>query len=387
MIVRFGLVVSICSLLIESIGARRLEETQHVRNSSCEIPGELVEGVCISTTECVAFRKLTNDSEVNLIDREEFVERLKCGKHDGTEICCPHGESYNLPEEKDELCGVQVPKFKIKGGVIADIDEFPWTAMLLRQNRNTNSLYYHCGAALISRTFVLTAAHCIAVNAAVEKQDPLKFVRLREYNIFQDPDCVLGSGFMDCAEGKLDFKPRSIVIYPGFTLDSPRYDHDIGLIQIDPVPAYSDFLRPICLPELELENGARPGGVFNVAGWGKTDFFSKDLGSISFSPIKLKVVLPFFALEQCKKVYESLNASHVRETQLCAGGRRAKDSCAGDSGSPLMHYDRRKAVWVLTGVASYGVQDCGRPGVPSVYTNVREYLTWIKQNIKSLQDP
>ncbi|XP_053687767.1 CLIP domain-containing serine protease B8-like [Sabethes cyaneus] len=384
MIVSLRLAVSVYAF-IGSIGAHRLEDTLHVRHSKCEIPGELHEGVCRSIVECPAFQKIMNGSDVRLIGREEFVEKLKCGKHDGSEVCCPSGETYRLLEaEEDDYCGVQALKFRIKGGSITEIDEFPWMAMLLRQNRNTNSLYYHCGAALISRTFVLTAAHCVAIDAADKKQDLLKYVRLREYNIFQDPDCVLGGGFMDCAEEKLDYKPRAVLIHPGFTLDSPSYDHDVGLIQIEPVPPYSDFLRPICLPELEVDNGAHPGGVFSVAGWGKTDFFSKDLGSVSFSPIKLKVMLPFFGLDQCKKVYEELNVSHLRETQLCAGGRRSKDSCAGDSGSPLMHYDRRKAVWVLTGVASFGVQDCGRPGVPGVYTNVREYLTWIKQNIRSI---
>ncbi|XP_058812858.1 CLIP domain-containing serine protease B8-like [Topomyia yanbarensis] len=377
------LVITVAILSVAMIvtgNARRLEDSLA---NDCDIPRELEKGVCRSAGDCPAYLRIANESGLNLIGQVEFEEAIRCGKRDGSEVCCPTGETYKFHEvEEDEFCGIQVPTFRIRGGAIAEIDEFPWTAMLLRQHRNSGGLYYHCGGALISRTFVLTAAHCISPDADGKRQDILKFVRLREYNIFQDPDCMLESGFLDCSDEKLDYKPRKLLIYPGFNLDPANRDHDLGLIRIDPVPSYSDFLRPICLPEPELDNGARPGGVYSVAGWGQTDFFNEGLGSISFSPIKLKVVLPFVDSERCREVYETMKVQ-LHGSQLCAGGRKAKDSCAGDSGSPLMHYDRAKAVWVLAGVASFGVRDCGRAGVPGVYTSVREYLTWIKQNIQN----
>ncbi|XP_058453555.1 CLIP domain-containing serine protease B8-like [Malaya genurostris] len=380
----WAMTLTVGLMMLTAVGrARRLPDSFVEEKEDCAIPQELAKGTCRSVADCPAYQKITNDRGLNSIEQEQFEEAIRCGRRDGSEVCCPTLDRYRVFEElKDEVCGIQAPMFRIRGGVIAEIDEFPWTAMILRQNRDSGGLYYHCGGALISRNFVLTAAHCISPDVEGKKQDPLKFVRLREYNIYQDPDCMLDSGFLDCSDEKLDYKPRKLLLHPSFNLDSATHNHDLGLIEIDPVPPYSDFLRPICLPELDLDNGARPGGVFNVAGWGQTDFFDKGFGSISFSPIKLKVVLPFVAPDLCKDVYEGMNVP-LHDSQLCAGGRKAKDSCAGDSGSPLMHYDRETAVWVLTGVASFGVRDCGRAGVPGVYTNVREHLSWIKQNIQN----
>lgn len=105
----------------------------------------------------------------------------------------------------------------------------------------------------------------------------------------------------------------------------------------------------------------------------------QQLGNNALSPIKLKVVLPYVDPEQCKRVFR-VQQLEIGPSQLCAGGEKAKDTCGGDSGSPLMFYDTKEGAWVLTGIVSLGVRDCGTEGIPGVYTNVREYLGWIKQN-------
>lgn len=374
---------------------------------NCTIPGQLDEGICRPVGECGAFRRIANESESNAIDdhsaNREFVNGLWCGDHDGSEVCCPRDDIYHAFEEgaeaeEDEECGVPVPQYRIRGGQIATIDEFPWTAMLLRENRTSRALYYHCGGALISRTFVISAAHCVVWDVGgggggrwFMPQDQLKFVRLREYNFFTDPDCEIIGEMKDCAESKVDREPRRILIHPGFrtshitTLTSPdpgqlsSYNHDLALLQVDPVPAYTDFLRPICLPELREMRAER---FLTVAGWGKTDYFKESIGTIKFSPIKMKVVLPHIDMDLCKDIYKLMNI-RVNGSHVCAGGKVAQDSCAGDSGSGLMQYDRRRGTWYLMGVASFGMKTCGREGIPGVYTNLREYLDWIRENIRT----
>ena len=58
---------------------------------------------------------------------------------------------------------------------------------------------------------------------------------------------------------------------------------------------------------------------------------------------------------------------------VCAG-ESGKDSCQGDSGSPLFFVTGNEAQQV--GIVSYGV-GCGRDGWPGVYSRVEHYRKWI----------
>lgn len=64
--------------------------------------------------------------------------------------------------------------------------------------------------------------------------------------------------------------------------------------------------------------------------------------------------------------------------QICAGGMRGEDTCAGDSGGPLMLSVDNS--WHLIGLVSYGPQECGTSS-PGVYTNIFPYIKWINSVI------
>ncbi|KAG5669840.1 hypothetical protein PVAND_000131 [Polypedilum vanderplanki] len=54
-------------------------------------------------------------------------------------------------------------------------------------------------------------------------------------------------------------------------------------------------------------------------------------------------------------------------SKICAGGMKAKDSCSGDSGSPLQFYDTKKEQWILTGIGLALVKnDVVLKGYPAV---------------------
>lgn len=79
-------------------------------------------------------------------------------------------------------------------------------------------------------------------------------------------------------------------------------------------------------------------------------------------------------------------AVNVRETQLCAGGVKGKDSCGGDSGGPLMFpgsYGKFGVRYVQRGLVSFGSKRCGLGGYPGVYTNIAYYMKWILDNMHS----
>lgn len=52
-------------------------------------------------------------------------------------------------------CGVSNRNAKVVGGNITKIHEFPWLAGLSYEGK------FYCGASLVSRRHLITAAHCV----------------------------------------------------------------------------------------------------------------------------------------------------------------------------------------------------------------------------------
>lgn len=106
---------------------------------------------------------------------------------------------------------------------------------------------------------------------------------------------------------------------------------------------------------------------------------------VSFSHFKLKVRVDGVNSQECNQVYRKHNVM-LRDSQLCAGGKKGSDSCRGDSGGPLMAMDltnRRRPYWYCVGVVSFGPSPCGMEGWPGVYTRISAFTDWIIRNIRA----
>ena len=111
-----------------------------------------------------------------------------------------------------------------------------------------------------------------------------------------------------------------------------------------------------------------------AAGWGKTEWGEA-------SSLKLSVDLPGVDRASCNKRYNGNTKNMVfRETQICAGGVKGKDSCNGDSGGPLIRDEN--LYWYQTGIFSFEPSKCGLDRVPFVYTNVASYIDWISSHME-----
>lgn len=78
-------------------------------------------------------------------------------------------------------------------------------------------------------------------------------------------------------------------------------------------------------------------------------------------------------IEECKKKF------NVDETHFCAVGD-GQNTCNGDSGGPLMYQFAARGM-ILVGVISYGGIDCTDMELPGVFTRVRYYERWLKDNM------
>ena len=100
------------------------------------------------------------------------------------------------------------------------------------------------------------------------------------------------------------------------------------------------------------------------------------------SEVLMELRVPVVPNDECAAVF-SRQGAFIGPNQMCAGGERARDSCSGDSGGPLMGLNRFGPPYRIIGIVSFGVTRCGTANVPGVYTRVGKYLNWIMDNIRA----
>lgn len=225
---------------------------------------------------------------------------------------------------------------------------------------------------LISRRYVLTAAHCIK-GKDLPLTWRLQSIRLGEYNTETDRDCIPdGEDTVVCADDPISVGVEEQIAHESYRPTVRDQNYDIALIRMSRDVTFTNFIKPICLPA-----NATLGKKLYAAGWGKTE-------NGSSSNIKLKVALPLVDKEQCKLTYGNAGVT-LGYGQICAGGQKGKDSCRGDSGGPLMSVDRGRdgnGRWTAVGVVSFGPSPCGMIGWPGVYTRVIDFVPWILSKMR-----
>uniref|UniRef100_A0A8C0DAE2 Serine protease 33 n=1 Tax=Balaenoptera musculus TaxID=9771 RepID=A0A8C0DAE2_BALMU len=229
-------------------------------------------------------------------------------------------------------CGQRTVPTRIVGGKDAELGRWPWQGSL----RLWGSHY--CGASLLNRRWVLSAAHCFQKRALPS-----------EYRV------RLGALHLGPALPHVLLVPvRRVLLPPDYSEDGAG--GDLALLQL-----------------------RRPGSLHSG---GIPAPHCPDPGP-KWRPLQ-GVRVPLLDTRTCDLLYHMgtnvPRAEHiVLPGNLCTGYVEGqKDACQGDSGGPLTCM--KSGHWVLVGVVSWG-KGCALPNRPGVYTNVATYSPWIQARL------
>ena len=284
------------------------------------------------------------------------IGNLGCGYQGSNLVCCPQVSEKATVMTK-QVDGVKCGIPSVQGFEYEGIGSFPWIVRVGFKNIVTGEVKYPCTGSILNSQLILTAAHC-----ALAKADNYKIfaVRVGEYRTNTAIDC--GEEF--CGLPVQDIPLAQVIVHPGY--EKHNYRNNIALLVLKYRMNFTITAQPVCLPDTWLETSNK--GV--LVGWGKT-------ARQTVSPPWQQVLhLPIVPTQVCQNVYGS--TLPVSDDQLCAGGQAGNDACSGFGGAPLMV--RQGDVYYQVGILSFGSDQCGAAGIPSVYTNVKKYLRWITEN-------
>ncbi|KAG3271481.1 transmembrane protease, serine 7 [Ictidomys tridecemlineatus] len=238
---------------------------------------------------------------------------------------------------------------RVVGGTDSQEGAWPWQVSL----HFVGSAY--CGASVISREWLLSAAHCFHGNRL---SDPTPW--------------TAHLGMYVQGNAKFISPLRRIVVHEYY--NSQTFDYDIALLQLSVAwpETLKQLIQPICIPPVGQK--VRSGEKCWVTGWGR-----RHEADSKGSPVLQQAEVELIDQTLCVSTY-----GIITSRMLCAGVMSGKrDACKGDSGGPLSCRRQSDGKWILTGIVSWG-HGCGRANFPGVYTRVSNFVPWIHKYVPSL---
>ncbi|KAH8348583.1 hypothetical protein KR084_008833 [Drosophila pseudotakahashii] len=238
------------------------------------------------------------------------------------------------------LNGFPIPIQNLSNDGLVSLVSQPWMVLIYAEKHMDSC---RCGGALISKTFVLTSAHCLAFCPSSTEFK----VRLGEQNLIATKDG--------------EFVAKHQIPHNKFLYS--KLANDIALLRLNRKVVFKDHIRPICLP---LTTDLREftyitGKSYNAIRWKEIDRFNDS------STLTNHIVIT----EKCPV--------DTHESFLCTTEDTA---CKENSGGPLIWKENYFGTirQVFFGIASHGKGPCG-PLQTAYYTNLSAFMPWILKTI------
>jgi len=249
-------------------------------------------------------------------------------------------------------CGVPKRGTRVIGGTNAIKGAWPWQVLIEFIGRP------HCGGALVSPWWVVTAAHCVHEN---------EFLK-HEYQV------VTGEQDFKVNEGTETYISVSkIIAHPAYS--ALTLDNDIALLKLQRPAPFGKYVGTVCMPD--EEDDVPVGTNCMITGWGKIS------AKGSMHHVLQQAPMPIVSADKCSALNKNTGIQ-ITDRMLCAGyGPGNKISgCHGDSGGPLVCMNKQTHQWFLQGAVSWGSGSCDSKEAYTVFARVSHLRRWIDQNIK-----
>lgn len=302
------------------------------------------------------------------------VDKSSIRTGDGAAAACP---ARTLPDYAKRMAGADQ----------ARIEDWPGFAALMALSPDGRTSQFFCGGLLITPDSVLTAAHCLEGLARTADGRPWRRINgeLWAIAVMTNQDSVTADG----PDTRARVASAETYAAGAEVYDQRTYRNDIALLKLE---------RPLTGQKLaRLAGSPLADPVFDhhlmwAAGFGrqtsgqKRQSFQTRAGGLALaeSEVLRDAVLPLASYEACLSALSTSAIDDAR--QLCAGWNRGgRDTCAGDSGGPLIALDAGGCPYAV-GLTSYGSKrGCAVADTYGVYTRISFFRDWISRKAPGAQ--
>ncbi|XP_004704218.1 probable threonine protease PRSS50 [Echinops telfairi] len=216
-----------------------------------------------------------------------------------------------------------------------------------------------CTGTLIAPQWVLVVAHCLV-------QRNVAYSVLMGSSVIDQPVKYAHSVPVGQVIVNSRYRPRRYWSWIGKA-------NNIGLLKLQSMFKYSQYIWPICLPGLDFE--VKEGSICTVIGWGHDSINGK---GPQFQSLQEKEVT-IMSNKECEQFYHRFSkiptiVRIINSQMICAEDSQRESFCYEKTGEPLLCPVEK--TWYLVGLVSWG-PGCDKSDAPPIYLQVSAYQQWI----------